>query len=217
MTIHKAGAVVTLRRLALNGKGSVQHGIAISAASAVHVDHLLVHGFAGDGIHYDSVGSLFVSDSVFRSNGGWGIMADGGVLGKLTVDNSRFQENQAGLAAIKIDVTIKRSTFSGNVSSGLHMEGARGSVVSSTSTSNANGFYLTGGAHVVFESSIAHANSGNGLYVVGGSATVSNSVFTSNGTGIFRDIPGVVLTRQNNTVVLNATNVANSVSPLGGI
>jgi hypothetical protein len=53
--------------------------------------------------------------------------------------------------------------------------------------------------------------------VVGGSATVSNSVFTSNGTGIFRDIPGVVLTRQNNTVVLNATNVANSVSPLGGI
>jgi len=90
-------------------------------------------------------------------------------------------------------------------------------VLSSTSASNANGYYLSNGAHVVFESSVGYANSGNGLYVVGGSATVSNSVFTHNGTGIFRAAPGVVLTRENNTVVLNTTNVSGSINTLGGM
>lgn len=217
ITVNRANATVALRRLVLNGKGSSARGIVVLAARAVHIEHCVVYGFSDDGIQIDTENSAaFVSDTVVRNNGGTGLLVIGHGSTKLTVDNSRFERNMAGISALFTESVVTRTISSTNVT-GIYLAGGRMNVAFSTAANNSQGYAMDNGAHMVLESSVARGNSGNGLHVVGGSATISNSVFTFNGTGIFKGVPGVVLTRENNTVVLNGTNVSGSLSSLGGI
>ncbi|HEX9904227.1 MAG TPA: hypothetical protein VGA77_04610, partial [Propylenella sp.] len=70
ITIENGNAVVTLRRLLLNGAGLGGHGVQISAAKAVHIEDCEIERFPGAGIRLNDDAELFVSDTVSRDNGG---------------------------------------------------------------------------------------------------------------------------------------------------
>jgi Right handed beta helix region len=220
INVNSAGATVTLRRLVLNGEGSTSRGIEILAATAVHIEHCVVHGFTANGIRLNGVNSeVFVTDSIVRDNGTEGLNATGAGSAKLTVDNSRFERNgNVGLYTETIESTISRTVSSGNGGNGVHAaQNVRMNVTSSTSADNFHGYVVTNGGDIVLESSVARGNSNIGAYAFNGTVTISNSVFTHNGTGVHKLAAGTVLTRQNNVITNNGTNVIGALTPLTGL
>ncbi|MPZ57855.1 MAG: hypothetical protein GEU91_15420, partial [Rhizobiales bacterium] len=219
ITVDKAGAVVALRGLVLDGQGTIDDGISIVAAAAVHIERCVVHGFTQYGINATANGvEVFVIDSVSRDNGSFGLRTLGAGASRLTVDNSRFDSNDAtGVVVLGGRATISRSTASGN-NYGIALSNASVAVMSTMVVQNSNtGFTAGSGSTMTVESSVAHGNGVSGLTVGGGGvARISNSTFTSNATGIFNS-GGTIETRQNNTVRGNATNVSGALTAIGGV
>ena len=204
ITVNKASATVVLRGLALNGRASADHGIRIIAARTVHVERCVVYGFPGRGIRDQSAGNLFILDSIFRNNGNQGlsIFASGAVT--VTVDNSRFENNQGGMQigsnGGSIDVAINRTVVAGNTGDGIEVtSGARVIITRTVAAHNSGAGYATStGSQLTIESSAAHNNT-NGLVANANTNTrISASVFVNNVTGINNN-GGTVLTRGNNT------------------
>ena len=218
ITVNRAGAIVTLRRLALNGEDSVVRGIDITAATVVHIEHCVIYSFTSAGIRLNGTNSdLFVNDSIVRSNGTYGLFARGFGAAKLTVDNSRFERNgNTGLYTQSIESTVTRTVSSANLGAGIYVASGRMNVTSSTSANNDNGFVMATGSELLLESSVARGNSTNGLWAFDGTMTISNSVIANNVTGISKDGGATVLTRQNNTVTGNGTDTLGMLTPLGG-
>jgi hypothetical protein len=200
LTISSPAAVVALRGLVLNGRGTVTHGISIDEAAVqavLHIERSVISAFTQTGIRVASnQAEVAVLDSISRDNGtnGFALLFTTG--SRVTIHNSHFNNNAlTGVQILSGRAVISRSTASGN--------GARGIDVGT------DGF-------VSVDSSVA-VQSGIGLRVqVGGNAVISNSTFTRNNFGISNN--GTVSTRQNNTVSANVTNLSgNALVPIGGV
>lgn len=219
LTIDSAGAVVALRSLTLSGQGTIATGVQITNASVVHIEQCLIHGFTGSGINANAAGlKLFVTDSTARDNGLYGlfIQAD---ASRLTIDNSRFENNRQGLVIFSGRAAISRSILTGNIW-GIQVQDASVSVTSTVAAQNAAsglgssvGFLVSNFGVMTLESSHANGND-NGLFVgQNGLGRISNSTFTANSNGVFVDSPfgAAVESRRNNTI---RGNTDNAVGPL---
>ncbi|MPZ59419.1 MAG: hypothetical protein GEU91_23635, partial [Rhizobiales bacterium] len=167
ITVDKAGAVVALRGLVLNGQGTIDDGISIVAAAAVHIERCVIHGFTSIGIVATAPGAqVFVLDSISRDNGFAGLIINAGSSSRLTVDNSRFENHgNDGVVVASGLATISRSTSSGNVGRGLFVgSGALARISNSTFTDNAIGLFNNGGT---LETRQNNTVSGNGTNVSG--------------------------------------------------
>ena len=223
IVINKADAVVALRGLVLDGQGTIENGIRIEVAAAVHIERYTIHDFTGNGIPLATpvVGlQVFVLDSISRDNGGSGLgaaLAGGQALA--TIDNSRFENNGGnGIAFGNGRITIRRSTASGNGGQGILVVVGEAMIMSTIAAHNGQtGFNANANGRMVIESSAASGNGTHGLNVfTSGSARISNSTFSRNATGINNG--GAVETRENNTVTDNTTNLSgNALTPLDGI
>lgn len=96
ITVRNAGAVVALRRLTLNGKGTISVGIFIEVADTVHIEDCVIYGFRSDGILADSgVDGVFVVRTTARDNGGAGLHVGGGSVARMF--DSTSTANGAGI------------------------------------------------------------------------------------------------------------------------
>ena len=197
LKIDKPNGVVSLRNLSLNGNGTVNYGIDIVEAAAVHIERCTVFGYAFTGIFAEGGGAhLFLSDTISRDNQNYGVVVQNGAA--LTAGDSHFENNKLiGLYIYNAVATGTRVTSAKNGAYGYSVAGP--------------------GAQLGLESSLAQANATYGLVVGNGAlARVSNSTFTGNGTGIIVNLGGTMLTRQNNTVSGNTQDISNSgtITPL---
>ena len=218
ITIDAVGAVVALRGLHLQGAGAVFGGgiigVAIGNAAKVRIERCTIERFAYYGINlvaYDA--ELFVADSVVRSNGGNGLFIE--VRSKLTVDNSRFEDNgNVGIDLQQVEAVISRTVASRNGLYGIAGGGSM-TVISTIAAQNGYfGFYTLG--QMTLEFSAATGNDQAGLRVgPSGKARISNSTFTNNGIGL-ENGGGIIETRQNNTVRDNGTNVVGPLTTIPG-
>lgn len=210
VVIDGPGAVVAVRGLVLDGQGTVEEGIRIVQAAAVHVERCVIFGFTVAGLNtLDAEVSLFFLDSIVRENGFVGLFfapgASGG--GRLTVDNSRFENNNGRGLASSLDATITRSISSGNAHIGFHqLGGGRMDVTRSIAANNGlDGFRVQSGS-LILESSVARGNAGAGVRSDAGDVVVlSNTVISFNTTGVRNG--GGMLTRGNNILRQNTTDV----------
>ena len=222
LTIDRADAVVALRGLALDGQGSILHGINIVDAAKVHIERCVIHGFTSQGILSTATDvEVFVLDTISRDNGGSGFnlfnISTGGQ--RTTIDNSRFEGNGAnGIIIQSGRATISRSIASNNASDGIvsHIAPVTVAVRETTVAHNGNDGFTARGLMTV-DSSVAFGNfrglSGSNLS--GSLARISNSTFTGNVAGIVTS-GGVVETRSNNTVEGNTTDVSGALTPITG-
>jgi hypothetical protein len=208
LTIDATGAAVTLRGLSLNGHYTAAHGIHIVNAAAVHLDECRVEHAQGVGILSESNNMrLFVNDSVSRENRGRGLhMA--GTATRLTVDNSRFENNSgSGIAAVNVVGSVTRTVTADNLGDGIVWNNGQLNVAWSMATDNyGHGYSAFGTGRIYLESSVARGNRLSGFYMSGDAATISNFVATGNGAGIHNHY-GTLYSRQNNTVAGNTTNI----------
>jgi hypothetical protein len=215
IVINNANALVTLRNLNLNGRTVTTTGINIVNAASVHVENCTIERYVEDGIALAANVSteLFVANSVTRDSGR-GLIVLGPTSARLTVENSRFENNaDAGVTIRGGRASISRSVLSGNVNIGLFVDGGSTNVIETTAADGAIGFVVAGGGAMTIESSNTRGNQ-LGLNVSSAStARISNSVFTNNGTGILNAAGGTVLTLGNNLVAGNATNVSGVLTP----
>jgi hypothetical protein len=214
ITINSASAIVRLRRLSLTGRHAVATGINIINAAAVHIEECSVERYTNIGIRLAPGVSteLFILDSASRDNNDFGLRAFGLTSAKLTIDNSRFDNNGSGLAIESGGkASITRSSASSNAFSGFIIEGAA-NIADTIAAENGNGAGFAGfavfGANLTLESSVAQGND-IGLFVASSPsvARVSNSVFTNNDTGVSNIFTGTFLTLGNNLIAGNTTNV----------
>ena len=220
ITINDAEATVTLRGIVLNGRNGASHGINISNAATVHIEHCVVQGFPTFGILVDTSNvRLFVTDTVARDNGKSGLYVVGNASVRATVDNSRFENNGwDGLTFRQVRLAaVTRTVTSGNGIHGLYSWLSHVTATSTTAANNAASGYVSDNAsNIVLESSEANGNT-NGLVVhATAEARISNSTFAHNTTGIVNG--GLVETRGNNTVRRNGANTAGTApTGIGGI
>jgi hypothetical protein len=218
VSINDPNAVVVLRGLHLTGLGTGERGISITDASAVHVERCDVERFVNGIIGPEAPTSpqeLFITDTISRDNGQVGLWVDGSgvVVVRLTVDNSRFENNGIhGVLVHNGQATIARTVASTNGHTGI-VVGFSSDVVISHSSATQNGvagFQALGNessvTSVALEDAVARGNSLWGLHVGTESIVrISNSTFTNNGVGIENN--GAVETRGNNTVSGNGTDL----------
>jgi hypothetical protein len=211
--INSASAVVTLRDLSLNGRGLTDRGIDIVNAVAVHIEGCTVERYTSKGIFLAGGVSteLFVSDSVSRDNGDTGLYISGPTTAKLTVDDSRF-ENNNGDSGVRVgdgQASISRSVFSGN-DVGVLQIGGTTNIAHSTAVANFIGFAVDGG-EMTLESCVSRGNSNTGLFAFASTvARISNSVFTNNTNGVSNNFganDGSILTSENNVIAGNTADL----------
>jgi hypothetical protein len=224
IVISRGDAIfVDLRGLDLNGAGpgtETDGVIVASANSVVNIDDCVIHRFY-NGILVTGGARVSVTDSVSRDNRATGLYIRNVPGARLTVDNSRFQDNNShGVVVYGGTATITRSIVSGMTNSGgtgITAVGAVLNVTATTSTNNQYGFALET-SKMTLDSATVWGNSGYGLMLGDGSTVqLSNSTFTNNGTGIEVFGRGKVLTRGNNTVSGNKKDVDGALTPLGGV
>jgi Right handed beta helix region len=163
---------VRLRGFSINGTGASGtigtrtglRGVSILSAAVVMLEDMVISDFSLQGVSdtRSAGGKLFVRNSVFRNNSGAGIAVAGIATNNAVFENVYSVNNAFGVAAATgNNVSISRSVFSGNTSSGLQVDSG-GRIGLDFSTVSANGTGVT--------------NSGT--------MTISNSDFSFNTTGI---------------------------------
>jgi hypothetical protein len=112
ITVSKAGAIVALRGLTLNGRGTFGDGIVIDAAATVHIEDCLIHGFGSDGITV-AAGEIevFVTGTTVR-DGGTGLEVKSGSIARIS--NSTFTANTTGIRNFHVVETRGNNTIRGN-------------------------------------------------------------------------------------------------------
>jgi hypothetical protein len=221
INIDRDVGAVTLRDVTLNGQGTIANGVQIVATATVHIERCVIHNFTQHGIYANAAEvRVFVIDSVSRDNGLDGLRID--AADSLTVDNSHF-DNNGGYGAVVLSglATIRTSTASGNVQSGILANTSISIMSTKTAQNGRHGLNVGQNGIMTIESSVAHANTQHGLQVDGlngveGLARISNSTFTDNGAGI--ENRGTVETRRNNVVRGNTPDLQGSaLTFIGGI
>jgi hypothetical protein len=203
---------VALKGLFLTGGNTGQTGIGITAAAAVHIDHVTVERFAGSGILMNSPAGteLYVADSVSRSNGEYGLSGCCGGS-SLAIDNSRFEGNYVAIHAATGSGSVTRSIASHN-GAGLLLDSEGGSLNATAMTAtnnvdNGTGFYVSRG-RLTLDSCVASGGQ-LGLFVnLDSTARITRSTFTNNQIGIRNS--GTLETRGNSTLEGNAVDFEGS-------
>jgi hypothetical protein len=138
---------------------------------------------------------MTVENSSIENNGDDGILISGGTstITRTTLSGNHANGIAAGLAFVEITSTV---AIRNQLGAGFSLQRSRGTVESSVSEGNALGL-VTGGV---------------GTEVI----TLSNSAFLNNRSVGILVFATKVLTRQNNTVVDNPTNVQGTLTPIQG-
>jgi len=196
-----ASDTVVLRGLTVTSQGSTGSGIVFNSGGTLHIEGCVVSGFratpSAAGIGFVGPGNLLVEDSTARAN----------TFGILVAPSS-------GTAVASID----HVRMVGGTGEGLHVaSGAKVVVRNSIASGGGAGFVVIAGtvspAELNIENCVASNNFGTGVDAtsISGVATVrlSNSTITDNGGGLFNN--GVLLSRGNNTVEGNGTDISGTI------
>ena len=118
--------VVILRNLRFNGIGTGINGIRWLAGKALFVESCYIFGFTNNGIDIakSDGGKAYIIDTTVENNGVSGLQSRNTVTNvQTTVDNSRFENNQFGIASQDFSkMSVRHSVTSGNSSVGLLSE-----------------------------------------------------------------------------------------------
>lgn len=213
LAINAASGVVGVRNLNLTGRGVLTIGINIQNAAAVHIENCTTERFTQDGIRIASnlATEVYVADSVSRDNGSIGLVVFQPTSVKLTVDNSRFENNAVfGLSIAGGHASVSRSVASGN-DDGFVALGGKMAIFGTTASSNADkGFNLEGGV-MTLTSSTAQSND-TGLFVGSGLTARASASVLSNNTSFGIGGTGLVETDGTNVVDGNGTDVAGGIT-----
>ena len=174
--------VVTLRNLSFLGNNT-QSGIKALNAKALHIEHCTISQYQ-NGIHIQpgSTGiQVFVSDSISQDHAGAGLYASGtsGAV-QVTIDNSRFDNNQNGVYASEYArISVRNSAANGNSAAGFLAQSSSGmsklSIVNSTAATNGVGIQAGGGSA---QSSVRMANVSIFLNTMGLSTGTNGSILS---------------------------------------
>lgn len=192
---------VTLRNLYLNGNGAVR-GLDILGPDVVTMaDSVTIDGFTEAGISVQA-GKLFLSNSISRNNGQYGLFAAGSStsqLAVLTIDGCRFEENGAGvITTTHSEATIRDSVSSSNGAGGfaVNSSNSRMSLMNCQASANLYGVISSG---------------------LGSIIRMSHSAAVHNGIGLFESDSGQIETQANNFVQGNTIqNVSGVITTFGG-
>jgi len=186
--INGAGIEVTLRNLSIEGGGTTpgNHGINVIQAGEVHVENVIITGFANEAIHFAPTGgaSGYISNITVSNNAGGGVVVTNG---RVTVNNLHAESNGNGVMANGTAIVTVRDSYASGGGAGF---GA-----------------ITGTAVVNLENCVTTHNQ-FGIYLASGAAArVSNTMINSNvGTGLYNDGTGFMISLQGNTVIANPVN-----------
>jgi hypothetical protein len=218
INVNAAGAKVVFRDLLMNGRGVTENGILVTNAASVHIVDCEIERY-GAGIAAVLVGNavteLFVTGSSSRNNGAHGLFLWGSAPNTpVTVENSRFENNgDYGVWALRGNLSVDSSTFSGNGGVGLGGSGyTTMHVKSSYALNNRVGFHVRSGESIALEGSVASGNEEAGVHADGGLAIISNLTVTGNKYGVYVGSGGTVFTHLNSTV---SGNTQLDTSPSG--
>jgi hypothetical protein len=118
--------VVILRNLRFNGIGTGINGIRWLAGKALFVESCYIFGFTTNGIDIEKSdgGKAYITDTTVENNGVSGLLSRNTINNvQTTVDNSRFENNQFGIASEDFSkISVRHSDTSGNSSVGLLSE-----------------------------------------------------------------------------------------------
>lgn len=190
---------VVLRGLTIDGNIQTGlNGIKFIQGGELHVENCTIANFAEKGIAFEPTlanSKLFVKDTIARNNVGAGISVQPGVnpaSAQVSIDHSRFENNQNGVAALdKAQVTVRDSLAAGNTASGFL------AIASAVAATEMN-----------LESCVT---TGNGTYGIrasgagGNFATIrsSNVTVVNNTTGLSAGANGNLVSFSNNTIAGN--------------
>ena len=181
---------VTIRNLTIFGVGSGLDGIRVTGSSgSVTVQNVTINGFT-DGIDFNAVGQLQVTDSYIHDNSGYGIYFRGS---RATLDNVRIADN--GIDGVRVgmngNATIRNSAISGNANLGLSAvdaASAKLTIESCAISNNAWGIGSANGATVWVSNSTISGSTSQGLWSDGASSllTFGNNRMSNNAVnGVF--------------------------------
>jgi len=200
---------VVLRGLAINGHGAGGYGIVVNDSAYVHIENVIVSGMVNSGILVNGQSRVFINDTLLRNNGGSGleIKPFGDGFAEVSVDRLRSEANHDDGIYVDNNVVlnIRDSVTTRNFGSGISVFPDIGETVS-----------------VGIDNTAMTNNENHGLAVQGtgvGAVVVANNVVKDNfGGGLLRAAAGItVYTRQNNTIVQNASfDVSGALTPVGG-
>ena len=189
-----ASDVVVLRNLYLNAQGA-SYGVLYLAAAALHVEGLVINGFANIGVFMSlsAASDLYVADTIVRSVTGSGIyLSSSSGTANVSIVRTRIENSNYGIfAAANVRANVKDTIAAGN--------GGAGFIANPFSTPvelNLEGCVASGNTTGI------SASSSSGTAVV----RVSNCSVTGNGSGVSTGTNGSTLSRGNNTLEGNTTN-----------
>ena len=190
--------VVVLRNLYLNAQGGAT-GVLYLAAAALHVENLVINGFANYGISMGlaTAADLYVADTIVRNTGNSGIyLLNSSGIANVSIARTRLENNYIGIVvASNARANVKDTIVSGNA--------AYGFFASSDLTAvqlNLEGCVASGNAYGIFSGSTSPTPGGTAV------VRVSNCSLTGNGTGVSAGANGSTLSRGNNTLEGNSIN-----------
>jgi hypothetical protein len=217
-----AGSVVTLRGLDVDYAGATNNGgcspgaiIDISGGGVVHLQKMKINHITGancNGIMFAPTGqaTLDVSDSDITDSGSSGTAAGiyvqpaSGVLAKVTIENSRINNNYFGIIADGTQGGTIRGTISGSVVSGNNQNGI---TASSSGTS----------VVLILDQTKVSDNGNHGLAAAGSGAgmLVRNATVFNNGGGLFTENGSTLYSYGNNSVNGNNGNDGSFTGTVG--
>ena len=210
VSVNGAGITVVLRNIQIQSHPTSASGNGIFARNfaVLHLEDCTVRA-ASTGLHFlpssadgTQARKLFIKDSIFRNNGGSGILlsnaADTGSL-SATIERTRMENNAFGGGEFRLTkVTLRDCLASGNAFTGI---------------------LASEGAEVNVESCVATYNGNHGIAAFdGGIIRVSHSTATNNTLFGFRnDGTSTFESRENSTVRGNGLgNTSGAITPISG-
>jgi hypothetical protein len=161
--------VVRIRGVSINGSGGGTRtgirGINILSALQVYVENVVIDNFTQQGIAdvRSNAGTLFVSNSNIKNNAIAGIGLGPTAAVKVTVDNTRIEGNNIGIAtSANISILVRNSEISGSAANGVQADGGQITVVGSSISCNNVGVQSNAGAVRLSDNDISF-NTGNAI------------------------------------------------------
>lgn len=178
ITVNAPGARVILRGLTIKGAGTGD-GITLTAAGALLIEETTVDGWAtGLKVAAGSASFVAVANSAFISNTS-GLQLGAGGTNRVSIEGTRFEGNGLGVSAASGAVLVRESSFVGQVTAGILVNGGSAHIHRSEFSQNSTGVSaLSGGAVRIARSRVF----GN----ITGLSAAAGSTFESLGTNVIR-------------------------------
>jgi hypothetical protein len=192
---------VILRGLTINNQGSTGNGISFRNQGELHVENCAVRGFSGgEGLVFvpaGGLGTLEVKDSIFRGNNN-GIRL---ISGSAAIEQVLLESDT--LAGLLVEVGARAA-----IRNSLVSECKFGLVAFSNTSSDVDLEMESCSAVDNLDGVVAQSTS-TGVATV----RISNSTVTHNGSGLVNaGSPAVLLSRGNNTVEANGTDIDGKIA-----